>query len=68
MMVEISMVIYFHKVRFPYPTLIFPHLQTQKGSLKIKMKNQITITTEANVFFSLFLYNLYCNQQRKTSY
>ena len=56
MMVEISMVIYFHKIRFPYHILIFPHLQTQKGSLKVKVKNQINI--EANLFF-LYFYIIY---------
>ena len=56
MMVKISMIIYFHKVRFPCPTLIFPHQQTPKGSLKVKVKNQITITSEVNfVFFSIFI-------------
>ena len=56
MMVEISMVIYFHEISFPYPILIFPHLQTQKGSLKVKVKNQINI--EANLFF-LYFYIIY---------
>ena len=37
MMVEISMLIYFHKVSFEFiPCINFPHLDTQKGSLKVK--------------------------------
>ena len=60
MMVEVCMVIYFQKVRFPYPTLVFPHLKIQKGSLKVKAKNQITVTTETVFFFYIFmLYILY---------